>query len=301
MELFQLVYASTLANHLNFSVAAEKLFITQPALSQQIQKLERELGFSIFFRNKKVVLLTYEGEQFIKGANKVILDAEMLKKNAEKLIISPEQSITFGVSAMSSTLVTGSINRFLKAFQKVNLKLIEASDPDLITMVQNRELDFAFVLIPHSFLCQETIAVTRIQSEYICAVLAKDHKLAKNPYISVSDLIDEKLVFSSSKSFLRSLLFSAMSEYGYSPEEMITLTNIEARISLIMDGAISFALSKQPAWNNSPDIVLIPIKPHIMTLLVLISPIEKELSVAEKSFVDIICKDVKEILNPKQQ
>lgn len=68
MELTQLRYVLQLASTSNFSKAADRLYITQPALSQQINVLEEELGLKLFRRTTRKVTLTETGEEFVRGA-----------------------------------------------------------------------------------------------------------------------------------------------------------------------------------------------------------------------------------------
>ena len=72
MELTQLRYVLQLASTSNFSKAADRLYITQPALSQQINVLEEELGLKLFRRTTRKVTLTETGEEFVRGAREVL-------------------------------------------------------------------------------------------------------------------------------------------------------------------------------------------------------------------------------------
>ena len=72
MELYHLRYVIALAEKQNFSKAADELFITQPTLSQQIKKLEDNLGIQIFYRTTKTVTLTQDGKEFVDKARKVM-------------------------------------------------------------------------------------------------------------------------------------------------------------------------------------------------------------------------------------
>ena len=78
MELTQLRYVLQLASTSNFSKAADRLYITQPALSQQINVLEEELGLKLFRRTTRKVTLTETGEEFVRGAREVLDRVEEL-------------------------------------------------------------------------------------------------------------------------------------------------------------------------------------------------------------------------------
>ena len=291
MEIYQLIYATTLAKYCNFSNAAAKLFITQPSLSQQILKLEQELGFPVFNRNTKSVSLTYAGEQFIKDANKVICEYELLKSNIEKINKSLNRTLIFGTTPTSSILIAGSIKRFYKTFPQVDFKLVEAADTELVDMVRNRDINLAFLVMPQNDSYHEDLKVIPIKQEYICAAVNRNSKLAGQEFVTIKDLEHEELVFSSSRSIARELLLSLFNESESKLNEIVGITSIEARANLIVDGVVSFGITTLFGWGNHPEIVLIPIKPSIDVLISLIYPAGQEMTLAENSLIDIICSN----------
>jgi len=293
MEIFQLSYAVELAKHCNFSVAAEKLFITQPSLSLQIQNLERELGFSVFYRNKRVVRLTYAGEQFIKAATKVIKEYDVFKNDVVQINESLKRGVVFGTSTMSSVLVVKSISNFLKSFPQAEFRLVEVTDPDLVEMVLNHELDLAIVLMDDAVSYKDELVVVPIQECHICAVVMNYNRLAKQKYVTLKELEDEELVFSYSGSVTKALILNAFKECGCRPNSIMDIVSIEARVALIRDGAVSFSPDIQAIWGSEPNLVLVPILPKISELLAIIHPADQDLTFVENSFIDIICKDYK--------
>ena len=291
MEIYQLIYAATLAKYCNFSAAAEKLFITQPSLSLQIQNLEKELGFSLFYRNKRIVRLTGAGEQFIKSASTVIQEFNSLKKDVLKINEALKQNITFGSSTLSSLLFARSINSFLKTYPQVDFKLVETCDTDLIEMVRNHELNLAIVLISRNYPHIGELTLVPLQECHLCTVMMKNNKLAKREFVTLKDIEHEEMLFSSTGSVIRTLIFNAFSEAGCKPDSFMDLVSFEARITLIKDGAISFSQNVIDFWMHEPDLVLIPIKPLIDVTFALIYPADREMSFLENSLIDIICED----------
>src|SRR5262245_60632104 len=82
MELRQLRYFATVARELNFTRAAEKLRVAQPALSRQIKQLEEELGVTLFERDKRKVRLTPHGESFLTEAQSILSQADLALAHA---------------------------------------------------------------------------------------------------------------------------------------------------------------------------------------------------------------------------
>ena len=80
MELKQLVYFLAVAKHLNFSRAAEELYVSQPALSYQIAELERELGTELFVRNRRAITLTLAGKRLLEPVRRTLEGAEEIRE-----------------------------------------------------------------------------------------------------------------------------------------------------------------------------------------------------------------------------
>lgn len=92
MELRQLRYAAEVAKHQSFSRAAEALFVTQQTLSQQIRRLEDELGFPLFARSTRKVALTEKGAVLLREAERVLAALDALEREAAALRESPAAS-----------------------------------------------------------------------------------------------------------------------------------------------------------------------------------------------------------------
>ena len=291
MELYQLVYAATLAKYSNFTTAAEKLFITQPSLSLQIQNLEKELGFSIFYRNKRVVRLTRAGERLLNSANDVIQEFEKFKNDALRINQTLKQDIAFGVSTLSSVLFAGSIRRFVKTFPQTGFRLVEPPDIELVEMVRNRELNLAIAMVPENYPYRDDLTLIPLQECHICAVMMNNNTLSKRDNLTIKDLEHEELLFSSVGTWAKVMVLEAFRESGCRPASTMDIISVEARITLIKEGAISFSPNIQALWRSEPDIVLIPIKPLGNLTFAIIHPVDKEMSFVENSLIDIIIED----------
>ena len=84
MTIVQLKYAIAVAEHRNFTVAADKCFVTQPTLSMQIQKLEGELDITIFDRTKKPIAITEVGIKIIQQCKKIVSESEKMQDVVDK-------------------------------------------------------------------------------------------------------------------------------------------------------------------------------------------------------------------------
>lgn len=288
MELFQLRYAAAVAEYRNFSRAAESLFVTQPTLSQQIQRLEQELGFFLFSRNSRQVTLTPEGQRFLESAANVLRQFEALQEEVRNIQNEQSYQITFGTCPVSSPFISGAIPRFLTDFPQAHLSLYEAYEEELIDLVVKGQLDLALISLPEHHIRRKALRIVPVQEEYVCAVLTQDHPLAARSEVALKDLLDQHLVFSSIKSGLRKTVLEAFSEKGLTPLETIELSSIEARAELITDGAVGVTYSGQKTWHRQKGIVRLPIIPHIWATFSIILPQGKQISPALKDLIQIV-------------
>src|SRR5699024_907719 len=109
----QLQYILAVAEHRNFTRAAEHVFVTQPTLSMQIQKLEEELDILIFDRSKKPIGLTPIGEKIVEQARKIVNEAERMKD-----VVDQEKGFVGGIFYLGiiPTVMPTLLPLFLKTF-----------------------------------------------------------------------------------------------------------------------------------------------------------------------------------------
>jgi len=98
MTITQLQYVMAVAEYRNFTLAAEKSFVTQPTLSMQVQKLEDELDILIFDRSKKPIALTDAGKRVIEQARNIINEADRIKD-----IVAQEKGLLVEISKLGSS------------------------------------------------------------------------------------------------------------------------------------------------------------------------------------------------------
>ncbi|WP_025715853.1 LysR family transcriptional regulator, partial [Paenibacillus sp. 1-18] len=128
MEFRQLQYTLQIAAEKNFSRAAEKLHIAQPSLSQQLSKLEKELGVLLFQRNTSTVELTHAGASFVEKAKKIVDAVEQLRQEMDDI-----SQLRKGKVVVGSMPITGShllphvLPVFKKAHPDIEIVLVEDS------------------------------------------------------------------------------------------------------------------------------------------------------------------------------
>lgn len=195
MELRHLKCLVVLAEELHFSRAAERLGIAQPALTQQIQVLERELGVRLFNRTKRSVELTVAGRLTAEQALRTLQQAERTELTARQAGRGEKGFIEIGYvgSAAFSGILSRTISTFRKTNPNVDLHLHEIGIRQQLDGLQNGYLDVAFLRLPVKQ-WPLGLASLKLLSEPIIAAIPSDHPFAKRRSIPIAALDNESLI-----------------------------------------------------------------------------------------------------------
>ena len=149
MNINQIQYALTVARYKNFSKAAESLFLSQPALSLQIKKLEQELGFALFQRKAQGVTITPEGEKFFLDAQAVEIAWNQMLQNASILRGESQRHLRVAVSTRvySNGLFTDILD-FFDSHPEIEPTFITEAGGDFFTALRNGNVDIALDRLP---------------------------------------------------------------------------------------------------------------------------------------------------------
>lgn len=193
MTITQLTYVLAIAEHKNFTKAAEKCFVTQPTLSTQIQKLEDELDVLIFDRSKKPIELTEVGEKIVNQARNIVNESDRIQDivDQEKGYIGGEFRIGI-IPTVMPTLLPMFLKTFIKKYPKVKLKIEELTTEEIILRIKDGHLDAAIAATP---LESENIKERVLYYEPFVAYIPEHHRLYEKKKIEISDLeIDDMLL-----------------------------------------------------------------------------------------------------------
>ena len=205
MTITQLQYVLAVAEHKNFTLAAEKCFVTQPTLSMQIQKIEEELNVLIFDRSKKPIQLTDIGLKIVNQAKNIVNEAGKIKDIVEyqKGFIGGEFRLGI-IPTITPTLLPMFLNNFIKKYPKVNLIIEELNTDEIILRLKNGHLDAAIAATP---LENEKIKEIVLYYEPFVAYIPSDHIASQKKEIEISDLnLDDILLLQDGHCFRDSIL-----------------------------------------------------------------------------------------------
>ncbi|MGS2763950.1 LysR substrate-binding domain-containing protein [Sinomicrobium sp. M5D2P9] len=186
MTITQLQYVLAVAEYQNFTLAAEKSFVTQPTLSMQIQKLEDELDILIFDRSKKPIQLTEVGKKIVAQARNIVSESGRIKDivHQEKGFIGGEFKLGI-IPTVMPTLLPMFLKNFINKYPKVNIKIEEQNTATLMQKLTDGHLDAAIAATP---LENDNIKERVLYYEPFVAYVPEDHRLHSNMKIDTADL-----------------------------------------------------------------------------------------------------------------
>jgi LysR family hydrogen peroxide-inducible transcriptional activator len=186
MTITQLHYVLAVAEHQNFTKAAEHCFVTQPTLSMQIQKLEEELNVQIFNRNKKPIELTQVGQKIVNQAKNIVAEADRINDivDQDKGFIGGEFKLGI-IPTVMPTLLPMFLKTFVKRYPKIKLKIQELNTEELIQRIHDGHLDAAIVATPLKI---EFIKERVLFYEPFVGYIPSSHRLAQKDTITSEDL-----------------------------------------------------------------------------------------------------------------
>lgn len=186
MTITQLQYVLAVAEHKNFTLAAEKSYVTQPTLSMQVQKLEDELGVLIFDRSKKPISITAVGKKIVDQAKNIVAEAERIKDivDQDKGYIGGDYTLGI-IPTVMPTLLPMFLNTFIKKYPKVNLIIKEQPTDVMIRNILDGHLDAGIAATPLEI---EFIKERPLYYEPFVGYVPQNHRLSQEQLLSTEHL-----------------------------------------------------------------------------------------------------------------
>ncbi len=238
MEIERLHAFLAVASEKSFTRAAEKLFRTQPAISQSIRLLEEDLGEPLFLRLGRSAILTEAGKILLEHVTQAFEALEQGRRRIESLKELREGELTIGASDTTSCyILPGILKQFRDRYPNVELRILNCPSPEAARQVASRKADIGIVTLPleHPKLLCEPI-VTRED----VAICAPSHPLAKRTRISFSDLLSYPLLLLDRGSNTRNFIDSKLKETDLKPNIVMEMGSIEVIKKMVqMDFGVS--------------------------------------------------------------
>jgi LysR family transcriptional activator of glutamate synthase operon len=217
MDLRQLRYLVALAEELNFTRAAANEHIAQPALSQQIRRLEDELGLALVERTTRRVSLTEAGQLLVVRARRILAELEAAAAELAAVRGVDIGHVTIGaMHTMGPVDLSLALATFHDRHPHVGLSVREAASEEMAEMLRIDELDLAFLSVTER-VESHGLGLHQLLSEELVVLLPPDHALSGRGQVRMAELAGEPFISFRAGARLRELLFTAGRDAGFEP------------------------------------------------------------------------------------
>lgn len=194
MELRHLKYFVVVAEELNFSRAATRLYISQPALSRQIKNLEDELGVILLLRQSAGLKLTESGVLFLAKAKDILCQSQALVETIQTRYGNPDKPLRIGyIPTVLQSFLGDALHRFGLAYPQVSIEFQEMPPAEQVKALRDGKIDIAFMGNPPEELGKE-FSIRCVKQVPITALLPETHSLASCNSIDLAELASEPFI-----------------------------------------------------------------------------------------------------------
>lgn len=215
MEFYQLLYFETLAKVGNISHAAERLNLSQSALSRSIQNLEKEVGAPLFIRESRGVTLNTYGEVFLEHATNAINEIQTAEHKIQDLIHPTHGTIRLAFTQpLGSDYIPMLISAFTEKYPNIQFKLSQDTTRKILKQLNRDEIDIGFC---SPFSANTTIEKYTILEEELIMLVPKNHPLSKQKEVHLVEFALEKFIVFKEDTSVREVTDYICHEAGFEP------------------------------------------------------------------------------------
>jgi DNA-binding transcriptional LysR family regulator len=256
MEIRQLRYLVALAQERSFTRAAAREHVAQPALSQQIRRLEEEVGLALAQRTTRTVTITDAGALLVARARRILAELDAAHAELESLRgILTGHVLVGAMHTMGPVDISLSLAIFHKRHPDVELTVREQSSEELAEMLRVDELDLAFLSVTER-IESHGLVLRQLVEEELVVVLPPAHRLARREQIRMSELADEEFISYREGARLRELLVGAGRQAGFEPKVMLESNESRRICRLVARGMGVAILPRSDAVGQGAEIAV---------------------------------------------
>jgi LysR family hydrogen peroxide-inducible transcriptional activator len=247
MEVHQLRYFCAVAKHGTFTRASEVEHVAQPSLSQQILKLEAELGSRLFDRLPRSAKLTVFGKAFLPKAERILRELEEAKTELQEMAGNEKGDVVVGIiPTIAAYLLPKLLKGFAARHPLITLKIIEDITPTLLQRLHDGTIDMAIAALP---ITEGDLASEELFEEKFYAVLPKTHRRASSKSISLTDLNREPFLLLKEGHCFRDSLIAACHKSKVTPSVVFESGQFATILAMVSAG---MGVSAVPAMAVQP-------------------------------------------------
>lgn len=293
MDFRKLIYFVTTIDEGSFTKAAEKLYISQPALSKMIKSLENDVGYQLIYRGNNYIELTPVGSLIYDKAKYLNSEFCDFSNYIKNLSVNMEGKIVVGLPPVIGTcLIPDILPKFIEMYPLINLTFIESGAEVIKEYVLSEKIDMGLGILPINTNIYKTIPL--IEGD-ISLVVYNEHPLANKTYVQIKDFENDNLLLLNESFQLHTNILNAFKHTGKEPnivrssiswDLLIALTEARQGITILP----TLIVEKYKLKNS----VSIRIEDELLKWnIVIVIKKNKILSRLEKVFIDFFSKNIR--------
>lgn len=234
MTFEQLKSFLAIVKYNHFTLASQKLYISQSSISKHIKSLEKELGVELFNRQHRSIKLTDAGEDFYKFAQKSMADYKNILLDMKKYSFEESSSLSIGViDNMVEYGVASLIRDFQAKYPNIQVDLVERSNDKIIKYISESMVNLGFInsLYEH----KKILALHKIINDELVLVTSNKHPLANRDFVDIFDTAKEKYICVSGDSYLHNVFLNTWGNLNYFPNTLYIDSQTKTLLALVSE------------------------------------------------------------------
>ncbi len=243
MDLRHIRYFLALAEELNFSRAAERLYISQPPLSRQIMELEEKIGAKLFHRTKQEVELTNAGRVLMHEAYQIIDQVEQAFISTRLSSTGKVGELRIGFSGAVNDIIP-TLKKYRKAYPQVRITLKHLTSTEQIQALNERKIDIGNISVPTT---NEKIQTIPLKKLFFKVALPEGHPLALKKSINLRDLENETIIITSKSAGIvfYETIMNIFETIDFKPNIAIQAHDLQTVLTFVSSG-VGISLTPSP-------------------------------------------------------
>jgi DNA-binding transcriptional LysR family regulator len=286
MDLNELRSFVAVARHHHFTRAAEELHIGQPAVSQHVRRLERELGVQLLTRTSRMVELTEAGELLLHRAERALAELEAGQDELADLRGLRRGRLTVGaMQSLAPFDLAATLATYRAASPEIDIRVVEDAGRNLLAGVSADRLDLAFAPVEAGAGLPAGLAAHELFTERLVAIVGRGSALAGRKRVELADLADEPFVFLQGGTGLRTSVERVAQAAGFVPRVGLETNELTRVVELVAEGLGVSVVSAAVGEANRDRIAVLELRPAIERRVALVWRAERRPSPAAAAFL----------------
>lgn len=246
MDLNTMRYVLAVADTGNFSLAAQSCHVGQPALSQQIAKLEKELGVTLFYRNPRGAVTTEAGKEFVRRAREILQKTQALEEEMAFYAGLHKGTLSLGIiTSLQCIDFGGMLSAFCCSYPHISVNILQDGTYRLLDLLLERKIDLAFINRPAGEL-PSSLRFIKLGEDCYSLAVPRLHPMAQRESVSLSELKDEHFIFHQTGQVASELCLAACRRAGFEPEIVCRSSNPTTGLYMVQGGlGVAFLPSEE--------------------------------------------------------